>query len=215
MSNKIDNIAIIGTGNMGSGLAQLFAAAGRNVTVGARDILKARAVATSIGTCEAASLRAAVEAADTIVLAVPYNAIDDTLAQLGNLAGKVIIDITNPITPDYMALTIGHTTSAAEEIARRAPGATVIKAYNTIFAQLLTYERKEGEPPPQVLYATDDIEAGLAFEELVRATGWQPVYAGALSNARYLEPLAELNIHFGYALGAGVYTAPGWVKYAG
>jgi predicted dinucleotide-binding enzyme len=66
----------------------------------------------------------------------------------------------------------------------------------------------------QVLYATDDRDAGARFAELVRATGFEPVYSGALTNARYLEPLAELNIHFGYALGAGVFTAPAWVKYA-
>jgi 8-hydroxy-5-deazaflavin:NADPH oxidoreductase len=209
------SMAIIGTGNMGSGLAKSFAKAGIFVTIGSREIEKARALASAIGNSEAASIRAAVESSDTIVLAVPYAAIEETLAQAGDLSGKVIIDITNPITPDYMSLTIGHTTSAGEEIQKRAPGATVIKAYNTIFAQLLTYECKDGEPPVQVLYATDDKAAGERFAELVRATGFEPVYSGALSNARYLEPLAELNIHFGYALGAGVYTAPAWIKFAG
>lgn len=212
------NIAIIGTGNMGSGLAARFANAGFNVTIGSRDIERARVLARAVGQAEAASIRAAVEASDVIVLAVPYGAVDETLAEAGKegaVAGKVIVDITNPITPDYMALTIGHTTSAGEEVAKRAPGAVVIKAYNTIFSQLLRYERQDGEPPVQVLYATDDKEEGTRFEALVRATGFEPVYAGPLANARYLEPLAELNIHFGYALGAGVYTAPQWIKYAG
>jgi predicted dinucleotide-binding enzyme len=209
------NIAIIGTGNMATGLAKRYADAGVFVTIGSRQLEKARALANATGgNLEAASIRAAVESSNVIVLAVPYAAIDEVLAEAGDLTGKTIIDITNPITPDYMALTIGHTTSAGEEIQKRAPGAIVIKAFNTIFAQMLTHPVTDGLPPVQVLYATDDQAAGDAFAESVRTLGFEPVYSGALSNSRYLEPLAELNIHFGYALGWGTYTAPAWVKYA-
>ena len=212
MSN---NIAIIGTGKMATGLAIRYAQAGNNVTVGARDTVKGRALAAAAGgKVEVASVAAAVRSADTIVLAVPYGAVEDVLAQAGDLSGKVIVDITNPITPDYMALTIGHTTSAAEEIQKRAPGAVVVKAYNTVFAEMLTHARTDGQAPVQVFYATDDKAAGDAFAAGAQALGFAPVYAGALSNARYLEPLAELNIHLGYALGWGVLTAPAWVKYA-
>ena len=214
MSKAIKNIAIIGTGNMGAGLARRFARSGALVTIGSRDIGKARALAASIGQAEAASVHAAAQAADAIVLAVPYGAVEETLREAGELAGKIIIDITNPLTPDYMALTIGHTTSAGEEVQKRAPGATVVKAFNTIFAQLLTHEVKPDQPPLQVLYATDDKDAGDAFARLLDGAGFAPVHAGPLTNARYLEPLAELNIQFGYALGAGVYTAPSWVRYA-
>lgn len=212
MSNSI---AIIGTGKMATGLAIRYAEAGNSVTVGARDTVKGRALSAAAGgKVEVASVAAAVQSADTIVLAVPYGAVEDVLAQAGDLSGKVIVDITNPITPDYMALTIGHTTSAAEEIQKRTPGAVVIKAYNTIFAEMLTHKRGAGQPPVQVFYATDDKAAGERFATGVQALGFEPVFSGALSNARYLEPLAELNIHLGYALGWGVLTAPAWVKYA-
>ncbi|MFP5391194.1 MAG: NADPH-dependent F420 reductase [Gammaproteobacteria bacterium] len=205
-------ISIIGTGKMATGLAQRYAKAGFAVTVGARDLARGRALASGLN-IEVASVAAAVQASDTLLLAVPFAAAQEVLAQAGDLTGKVIIDITNPITPDYMALTIGHTTSAAEEIAAWARGATVIKAYNTIFAEMLTHERADGQAL-QVFYATDDQAAGAAFAAGVRAIGFEPVYSGALSNARYLEPLAELNIHFGYALGWGTLVAPSWRKYA-
>ncbi len=155
----------------------------------------------------------AVRQADAVLLAVPYGAIDEVLAAAGDLDGKVLIDITNPITPDYMALTIGHTTSAAEEIERRAPGAIVIKAFNTLFAEVLTHARADHQPPLQVFYATDHQASGQRFAESVQALGFTPVHAGPLSNARYLEPLAELNIHLGYALGWGTLCAPAWTQY--
>ena len=209
------NIAIIGTGKMAQGLAMRYTASGNVVTIGARNLEKARHLAAQVGgNCEVASIAAAVENADVIVLAVPYGAIDDVLAQAGKLEGKILIDITNPITPDYMALTIGHTTSAAEEIQKRAQGAIVVKAFNTIFAEMLVHPRKESQPPVQVFYATDDLVAGERFAKSVRAIGFDPVYSGGLTNARYLEPLAELNIHLGYALGWCTLTAPAWIKYA-
>lgn len=210
-----NNITIIGTGKMATGLATRYAKAGNIVIVGARDTVKGRAVAAAAGSkVEVSSVAGAVQASDVIVLAVPYGAVKDVLAQAGDLTGKVIVDITNPITPDYMSLTIGHTTSAAEEIQKLAPGAIVIKAYNTIFAEMLTHECTDGQAAVQVFYATDDKAAGERFAASVRAIGFEPVASGALSNARYLEPLAELNIHLGYALGWGTLTAPAWIKYA-
>lgn len=208
------NIAIIGTGKMATGLATRYVEAGHIVTVGARDTARGRALAAAAGgKVEVTSVAGAVQSSDLIVLAVPYDAVEDVLAQAGDLSGKIIIDITNPITPDYMALTIGHTTSAAEEIQKRATGAIVVKAFNTIFAELLTHKRADGQAL-QVFYATDDKDASERFAATVREIGFDPVYSGALSNARYLEPLAELNIHLGYALGWGTLTAPAWVKYA-
>jgi 8-hydroxy-5-deazaflavin:NADPH oxidoreductase len=142
---------------------------------------------------------------------VPFAAVGDVLAELGDLAGKILIDISNPITPDYMALTIGHTTSAAEEIQKLAPKARVVKAFNTIFADLFSMARPGG-PAIQVFYATDEAAAGETVARLIEKIGFAAVNAGKLSNARYLEPVGELNIHFGYALGWGTKIAPAWVK---
>ncbi len=209
------NIAIIGTGNMAQGLAVLFAATGVALTIAARDSDKAASLAARIGNgCVAASIADAVHAADMVVLAVPYGAVDEVLAQANCWTGKVVIDITNPISPDYMSLTIGHSTSAAEEIQKRAPGAVVLKAFNTIFAEMLLHGLNHDQPPVQVFYATDDGAVGERFATLLQAMGFAAVYCGPLLNARYLEPLAELNIHLGYALGWGTLTAPAWIKYA-
>lgn len=117
------NIAIFGTGNMASGLAALFNKAGHNITLASREPVKAQTVAAKLGTgIGVSSLADAAGAADAVVLAVPYEAAANVVEAAGDLAGKIVIDITNPLTVDFSGLTIGHTTSAAEEIQKRAPG---------------------------------------------------------------------------------------------
>ena len=124
-------------------------------------------------------------------------------------------DISNPLTSDYMGLTIGHSTSAAEEIAKAVPGAHVVKAFNTVFAQVLQEgpEFADGNVVP-VFYAGDDPAAKNQVKELIESTGFAAVDAGPLRNARYLEPLAGLNIYFGYGAGQGTAIAPAWIKRA-
>jgi len=209
------NIAILGTGNMGSALARLAAEAGYEVMIGSRDLAKAAQLAGTIpGRVEGSSVASAASLADLIVLAVPYSAAAEILREAGSLDGKVLVDITNPITPDYMALTIGHTTSAAEEIQKLAPRARVVKAFNTIFAQVLPAEARAQTQPVQILTAADDEAARALVAEFIARTGFAHVAAGPLANARYLEPVGELNIHFGYALGWGTAIAPSWSRLA-
>ncbi|MCR6645213.1 MAG: NAD(P)-binding domain-containing protein [Terricaulis sp.] len=124
------NIAILGAGAMAKGLAIQFSRSGYNVVLGARDRNKAADAAADIGRgVQAASFRGAASAADIIILATPYAAASDVLGLAGDLNGKIIIDITNPMTPDFSGLAIGHTSSAAEEIqesrARCAGGESV------------------------------------------------------------------------------------------
>lgn len=209
------DIAIIGSGKMALGLATRYAAAGLTVTIGARNREKAHALVAQAGKgCSVDTIANAVKRAELIVLAVPYAAVDEVLAETGDLNGKTLIDITNPITPDYMSLTIGHTTSAAEEIQKRAPKASVVKAFNTIFAELFQQLHTSNKAQIQVFYAADNFVAGEQVAASIRAIGFEPVYSGKLVNARYIEPLAELNIHFGYALGRGTLIAPAWIKYS-
>lgn len=208
-------VSIIGAGKMATGMAKRLAAAGVPVVIGARDLAKAEALAKAAGKgVRFASVAEAGKQADIIVLAVPYGAMGDTLKALGNVTGKILMDISNPITPDYMALTIGHTTSAAEEIQKLAPQSRVVKAFNTIFAQIFDLEPKAGAARVQVFYATDDKAAGDKVAECIAAMGYEAVSSGPLSNARYLEPVGELNIHLGFALGHGTLVAPAWIKAA-
>jgi len=205
-------IAIIGTGKMGSGLARALAVAEQDIVIGSREPSKAATLAAEIGGgAESGGIEAAVKLSDIVVLALPYGAIADGLQQAGDLAGKVIVDISNPITADYKGLLLGHTTSAAEEIQALAPTAKVVKAFNTIFSALLPQEARKGKTV-QVFVAGDDAAAKQAVSQLVASIGFEAVDAGPLSNARFIEPIGEMNIHFGFFLGQGTAIAPAWVK---
>ena len=205
------NISIFGTGNMASGLAVLFAKAGHRVTVASRDETKARTVAAELGNgIDAASFADAAGTAEAVVLAVPYDAAADVIAAAGGLAGKIVIDITNPMTADFSGLSVGHVTSAAEEIQKHAPAAKVVKAFNTVFASVLQNGGKVAERPATVFVASDDAEARRNVAALAASTGFSAVETGGLASARYLEPVAGLNIALGYGLGHGTDIAPTW-----
>lgn len=206
-------VAIIGTGNMGAGLASALVAAGHEVTVGARDLTKAAALAEKIGYgAVGGGIAAATKLADIVILALPFNAATEAIKLAEeDLASKVLVDISNPISPDYKDLVIGHTTSAAEEIQKIAPQAYVVKAFNTIFAQVLSPESRSGKSL-QVFVAGDDASAKASVSELAKSIGFDAVEAGPLSNSRFLEPIGEMNIHFGYFLGKGLGVAPAWIQ---
>lgn len=206
------NVAIIGTGNMGTGLAFALVGAGHEVSIGARDLVKAAALAERIGQgAIGGGIEAAVKLADVVVLALPFGAAEAVIKLAGDLSGKVVIDISNPISADFKSLVIGHTTSAAEEIQKLAPQARVVKAFNTIFAQLLDPQARQGKTL-QVFIAGDDAAAKALVAGLVTSMGFEAVEAGPLSNSRFIEPIGEMNIHFGYFLGKGPVVAPAWVQ---
>lgn len=209
------NISILGTGNMAKGLATILTGAGYSVTLGSRDAAHARSVAHELGAdIRGTDVNSAARAADVVVLAVPYAAAVDTIAAAGGLAGKTVIDLTNPMTNDYTGLTLGHTTSAAEEIQKIAPEANVVKAFNTIFASVLASGGKAAGEPATVFIAGDDDNANRIVEDIASKTGFEPMQVGTLSVARYLEPLAGLNITLGYGRGLGTDIAPTWLRAA-
>lgn len=187
-------IAIIGNGNVGAGLAGALGKTDHQVAVYGRD----------------ADLAAAVGAAEVVILATPFAAAAD-LAGKADFAGKLVIDVSNPVTEDFSGLQLGHDRSAAEEIAALLPGASVVKAFNTIFAQHYDAGLKIGGLPLQTFVASDDELARERVKSLARDIGLVPVDAGPLRNARYLEPLGFLNIQFGYVLGQGPGIAPQWL----
>jgi 8-hydroxy-5-deazaflavin:NADPH oxidoreductase len=137
------------------------------------------------------------------------------LDSLGTLDGKVVIDITNPMSADFAGLTIGHETSAAEQIAKAVPGAQVVKAFNTVFAQVLAEGPAfAGGQTAPVFIASDSEHAKQVATALIESLGFKPVDAGPLRNARYLEPLAGLNIYLGYAAAHGTDITPTWIRKA-
>ncbi len=206
-------IAIIGTGSIGTGLASVLAKTGREVTVADRKGgTEAAAKLAGRGLAvKAAEVRPAVQAADVVILAVPYGAATG-LAEVADFAGKVVVDVTNPVKADFSGLELGHASSAAEEIARALPGAKVVKAFNTVFAQVYDQGLSFGATPVQTFVAADDADAKAAVIALARDAGFDARDAGPLSNARHIEPLAYLNIQFGYMLGQGTQIAPVWLS---
>jgi len=180
-------IGIIGDGHVGSALARGLKRAGHDV----------RAVGN-----DKTALRETVSWAETILLAVPFAAIDGVVSDVGNLMeGKVLIDVTNALDAN-MSLAVGFTTTGAEELQRKVPKARVVKAFNTVFAQHMDSGRL-GNESLSAFVAGDDSSAKTSVLELAREIGFDAVDAGPLKNARMLEPLALFNIQLGYVLGIG------------
>ncbi|WP_053160537.1 NADPH-dependent F420 reductase [Pseudomonas sp. P1.8] len=206
-------ITVIGTGNMGSGFAKQLSAAGHSVRVTGRDILKAEALADQYPNVSAHGAAEALADSEVVVIATGYVDAVPALQSLGDLGGKIVIDITNPLSADYMSLTMGHDTSAAEEIAKALPQVHIVKAFNTLFAQVLVDGPKfENEQRGSVFVAADNERAKQTAVSLAQSMGWNTVDAGGLVNARYLEPLAGLNIYLGYGAGLGTSIAPVWLN---
>ena len=206
-------VTVIGAGNMGSAFVKQLTRAGHQVSVTARDSAKAAQVAAANPGAKAVATTGAAAGADAIVLATGYADAVGALQTVGDLQGKVVIDITNPLTADYMGLTVGHSTSAAEEIAKAVPGAEVVKGFNTVFASVLSEgaELAKGQKVT-VFVASDSARAKQTATALAESIGFHVVDAGGLKNARYLEPLAGLNIYLGYGAGLGTSIAPAWIR---
>jgi 8-hydroxy-5-deazaflavin:NADPH oxidoreductase len=180
-------IGIIGDGNVGSALARGLERAGHEVKTVGKD---------------PAAVRAVADWAKLLILAVPFGALDETLREIGSGAdGKVLVDVTNTLGPK-MELALGFSTSGAEELAKKAPRARVVKAFNTIFAQHMASGRLDGARLTTFV-AGDDAEAKQEVLLLAADIGFDAVDAGPLANARYLEPLGYLNIQLGYVQGLG------------
>lgn len=203
-------IGIIGAGNMGTALATRLAKAGHEITITAKNHSHAEKAAAAAG-AKARAVRPSeiTSGADLLILATPYAGAVDALRAAGDVRGKTVVDISNPLKPDMSGLSLGYSTSAAEEIQRAVSEVKVVKAFNTIFAQVLA-----GTGKAQVFYAGDDAAAKEAVRGLIESAGFEAVDAGPLANARHLEPVGMLNIFLGYVAGRGTAVAPAWVKVA-
>jgi 8-hydroxy-5-deazaflavin:NADPH oxidoreductase len=202
-------VTLIGSGNMGSALAAQISRAGHALVITGRNIDKAKELARTTGAVF--KDKAATDGADLVIVATAYPDAVAALRSAGDLKSKVIVDVTNPLTADYMGLTIGHGTSAAEEVQKAFADAKVVKAFNTVFAQVVAGGPKLAGATVPVYFAGDDANAKERVKALIQSMGFAPVDAGGLRNARYLEPLAGLNIYFGYGAGRGTAIAPAWI----
>ncbi|MDB5313031.1 MAG: oxidoreductase, coenzyme F420-dependent [Gemmataceae bacterium] len=184
------NIAVIGMGNVGGTLGKRWAANGHAVTFGSRRPAdpKPRAEAAA-SKCGIDTIAGAAAGAAVVVLATPWPAVRAALAAAGDLTGKVLLDCTNPLTPDFSRLELGHTTSGGEEVAKLAPGARVVKICNTTGANNMENPDYAGAPAT-MLYAGDDPAAKATAAALAKELGFDPIDFGPLAGAQLLEPLA-------------------------
>ena len=192
-------VAIIGTGNIGSTLAANFAAGGTDFLLADRDLDKARKIAADLGGhAEAVSIDEAVERADVLVFALWMDAFEQLIARYGGrLAGKVIVDPSNPIGPDGSGgygKVIGAQESSGEILAGLLPpGAQLVKAFGTLSAPTLAgAARREPERAVQ-FYAADDNAAGDLVAELIRVGGFEPVRVGGLDQSIRIEMFGDLH----------------------
>ena len=186
-------IAVIGTGSVGGTLGRRWAELGHSVCFGVRDLARADAkalVGKIKGEARLASVHDAARDADIVVLATPYAANAAAIAAAGDLAGKILIDVTNPIGANF-TLAVGHTSSGAEEIAKLAPGARVFKAMNQVGFEVMA-NPAFAAGKPVMFVAGDDAAGKKVVLDLVSALGFEAIDAGELAIARLLEPFAML-----------------------
>ncbi len=199
------NIAVIGTGNVGRTLGTRWARAGHRVVFGSRhpESQKIQQLLADVGDNACADAPdEAVVASDVVVLATPWDATEDAVRNAGDLTGKIVVDCTNPLRPDLSGLSLGHDTSAAEQVAAWATGAHVVKAFNTTGTGNMAAPRY-GEAALTMFVCGDDAGARAKVAALAEDLGFEAADAGPLRAARYLEPLAMLWIHLAYAQGFG------------
>jgi predicted dinucleotide-binding enzyme len=184
------NVAMIGAGNVGSALAGALTKARHTVTITATTAEKAKRVAGETGAQAESGNREAVQDADVVVVAVPNQAVDEVVREIGDaLDGKVVVDTTNRFDPSGSTL---DGMSVTERIKEQAPGAGVAKAFNTVFAAHMDDPRVDGEQVD--LLVAGDERARSAVRELGEDIGFRVIDAGDLVAARVLEGMAFLNI---------------------
>jgi 8-hydroxy-5-deazaflavin:NADPH oxidoreductase len=197
------SVGIIGAGNVGQALARNLVTCGEQVFFGVPDAAKyASAIARLGPNARIGTVAQAVAASDLLILAVPYSAARQVAESVPDWAGRILVDATNPLAPGLVGLSLGTTTSGAEEIARHARGARVVKAFNTTGAENMAQPRY---PSGTVFMpvAGDDPEARARVVALATRLGFEAVDVGPLSVARYLEPFAMTWIHMAIKRGLG------------
>ena len=201
-------IGILGAGNVGGALGRGWAKAGHEVFYGVREPGKPEVrqlvaeITAAGGKARAGTVAEAAAFGEVAVLTVPWKAAQQALAEAGDLAGKVLLDAVNPLKADLSGLDTGSDTSAGEQVASWAPGARVVKIFNTTGANNMA-DPHYPEGQATLLYCGDDAAAKAVAGTLAADLGFDPVDAGPLASARLLEPFALLWISLAYGQGLG------------
>jgi predicted dinucleotide-binding enzyme len=211
-------IGILGSGLMGGKLGTLFARAGHDVVFSyARKRSKLEGLAReSGGQARAGTPREAAQDADVLLLAVHWSRVDDVLAQAGDISGKILVTCSLPMNADDTGLVVAHTSSGAEELAKKAAGTRVVSAFGTVPSEVLfaVFEARSGERRPSLVYSGDDEPAKGTVATLIRDVGFDPVDAGPLAIARYSEPFTLLMAQLAYETDEGPAVAYRLERYA-
>jgi predicted dinucleotide-binding enzyme len=185
---------------MGGKLGTIFARAGHEVVFSyARSDEKLRKLARG-AKAQAGTPREAAQEADALLLAVHWSRMDHVLNQAGDLSGKVVVTCSLPMNDDDTGLVVAHTSSGAEELARKIPKARVVAAFNTVPSEVLfgVYEARRKASRPSLVYCGDDRKSKELAAGLIRDVGFDPVDAGPLRIARYTEPFGLLVAQLAY-----------------
>ena len=195
-------IGILGSGLMGGKLGTIFARAGHDVVFSyARTEQKLKKLAREAkGKARAGSPGDAARGSDVLLVAVHWSRVDDVLQQAGDVSGKVIISCSLPMNADDTGLVIAHTSSGAEELARRVPQARVVSAFGTVPSEVLfdVFKARRKATRPSLIYCGDDGKSKKVAARLIRDVGFDPVDAGPLRMARYTEPFTLLIAQLAY-----------------
>lgn len=200
-------VGILGSGLMGGKLGTLFARAGHEVVFSyARSEQKLERLAREAqGNARAGTPGDAARGADALLLAVHWSRVDDVLNQAGDLSGRVIVSCSLPLNTANTELVVAHTSSGAEELAKKVRRARVVCAFNTVPSEVLfpVFEAKGHGSRPSLVYCADDRGAKAVAPELIRDAGFEPVDAGGLRIARCTEPFASLIAELAYGGNGG------------
>ena len=210
-------IGILGSGLMGGKLGTIFARAGHEVVFSyAHGKEKLNSLARDAkGNARAGTPKEAAQDADAVLLAVHWSRVDDVLSAAGDLSSKVILTCSLPMNTQNTELVLAHTTSAAEELAKKVPKARIVCAFNTVPSEVLfdVFAARRKAAKPSLVYCGDDKRSKSVAAELIRDVGFEPVDAGPLRMARYTEPFALLVGQLAYEGAGGPELAYRFVRF--
>ncbi|PYP64273.1 MAG: transmembrane reductase oxidoreductase [Gemmatimonadetes bacterium] len=195
-------IGILGSGLMGGKLGTLWARAGHEIVFSyARSEQKLKKLAREAqGNARAGTPGEAAREAHVLLLAVHWSRVDDVLKQAGDVSGKTIVSCSLPMNAGDSGLVVAHTSSGAEELAKKVPKARVVSAFGTVPSEVLfdVFESRRKATRPSLVYCGDDPKSKKTAAELIREVGFDPVDAGPLRMARYTEPFTLLIAQLAY-----------------